>query len=199
MRKIALLLSSALLLIAADGAAAQGADSVEALTPGHRAIAFSLPEGGGASFGFWKVVSPRRSNGVFLTVATDYSHSSADTVSSSNTHVALTLGPRGRRYLVSTGRVLPFAESGLDVGAAYLRTRFPDPDGIGGPLSSTRWDLLADVDAGAGAEWFPTQRVSLAVSTGFRLSFQRSHQEGTTNWNVALRTFTSALTGQFYF
>ncbi len=49
--------------LAAPASAQLPGDTIDALTPGRRALAFNLPNGGGVGLGVWRVVAPNRARG----------------------------------------------------------------------------------------------------------------------------------------
>ncbi len=189
--------------LAAPTAAQTPGDSIDALTPGRRAYSLTthdLKNGGPAAIGIWRVVAPNRARGLVLDVSAGVTHQrfgpdSLPAFSTTESHLALALGPRFRRYIAPSRPVAPFVESGFDVGVGFTRG-----SGSGHPTI-----VAPGVGAaiGAGAEWFLLRRVSVAAQAGLRGDIHYDHVSASHDrqdtWAVSVGTFISALTLQLYF
>lgn len=199
----------ALCLMSSTGAAAQLApDSSDALVPGRRALAFTLPNGGGAGFGLWRVTAPDRARGFFVNLNLQWSHSGADGFSGTGSEVSLAAGPQRRHYAKIAGPVVPFVQSGLTLGGSYRwnTSTGPTPQS-GGTGHSVSGNLGAQL--ALGAEWFAFRRVSLEAHTGIGAGIGVSRgknspggqppQPASTSWGANVNTFASAFSLQLYF
>ncbi len=199
-------------LALAGTASAQTPDSsIEALTPGRRALSFNLPDGGGFGLGYWRVVAPDRARGFFVNANAHYvrnhhQQSGAPSASDDDFGTSISFGPQARRYFTHTSPVAPFIQSGVSLGASYNRA---SSQGVNGEESGHVWTASAGVSAGPGVEWFPLRRVSLAGQTGINASVL--YNRATTNagpgypgstsssWSLSASTFVSSLMLQVYF
>lgn len=195
------------LALAGSASAQDPENALDALMPGRRSFAFSahaLENGGQAGIGFWRVVTPDRARGLLLNVSSQVTHFGSENgfTPASDAQVSVTLGPRTRRYVRTATALLPFLESGLDLGVGYsLR------EGGGSPSSMHTWSPTLGATAGGGAQWFPLRRLSLAGQAGLRasVSYLHSSQSGgvtsssSNGWGASVTTFISALTLQIYF
>ena len=199
------------LALATSAAAQLPADTTDALTPGHRALAFNLPNGGGVGLGFWRVVAPDRARGFFVNLSTSYGHSDFGQVigpeqSGNSLRVSASVGPQLRRYFARAAPVAPFIQSGLSLGIGYDRQTSDNQ--AGGTNESHSWSGSAALTAGPGVEWFPARRVSVSGQTGVGVSGTYSRSSGSSggisqghnsSWGVSLSTFVSSLALQIYF
>jgi len=213
MRHLTTLVAFAGVLALAGSAAAQTPDSIEALTPGRRALSFNLPNGGGAGLGIWRMVAPDRARGFFVNFSAGYNHSASTppggTEQSGNSlHLAASVGPQVRRYLARRAPVAPYVQSGLSLGIGYQRQTLEPSQAGGASDESHSWSGNAGASVAAGVEWFPLRRVSLAGQTGVDVSGGYSRYSGTTggvseghgsSWSIGLGTFVSSLMLQIYF
>ena len=199
------------LAMAAPAAAQAPGDSIDALTPGRRALSFNLPNGGGVGLGIWRVVAPDRARGFFVNFSGSYGHSSyTDQVGNDNTgnsfRVSVSAGPQFRRYIGRTAPVAPFVQSGLSLGAGY--DRMSGRTAGGAEQENHGWSGTAAASLAGGVEWFPLRRVSLAGQTGVNLTggYGRSGgsvggvgQGHSASWSVGVSTFVSSLALAIYF
>ncbi len=191
----------AALALAVPAAAQIPGDTVNALTPGRRFYSLNaraLENGASGGFGIWRVLTPDRARGLVLNLSAGVTHDSfgPDSLQSSSTatDVSLNLGPRFRRYVAPAQAVAPFLESGFDVGIGYSHR-----SGSGSAHAITP---SVGASVGAGAEWFPLRRISVAGQAGLRADLSYWHVSASANhedgWRASLGTFISALAVQIY-
>ncbi len=200
----------AALALAAPAAAQTPGDTIEALTPGRRALAFALPNGGTVGFGEWHVIAPDRARGVFLNVHAFTTRqpgwSGTEGSRLTQSQVRVTIGPHVRRYVARSGRVAPFVESALGIGAAFGSFEEREPAGSpygGSPQNGHDWSALGELSTGIGAEWFPLRGLSVSGHVGFEadasLGKHFSEPGSMTIWNANVTTYSSGLMVQLYF
>ena len=183
----------AALLVALPAAGQQPSLEDEPWHPqwGDWSLSFFLPDGGGGGFGLWKQYRPNTALG--LTVNGRYARSTVDTPTGDLTgiHLAAAIGPALKRYWWRDGPVAPFLHSGLQ--GSYAVT-----DGGGGRV----WTMGGGLTFGVGADWFPTEGISIGGHAGIQGSYSWATNDAPgssdqSRW--ALDLFTSALTLQIYF
>jgi hypothetical protein len=190
-------------------AAPAPADSISgnSLQKGTWSLSFMLPGGGGSgAVGAWKMISPRTNLGVFAGLTVNRSESDVGTplgereVTDSRT--LLDVGVQAKRYVIDRDEVAPFLFGSASIGTAR-ETREDE----------TTYDVRNRVaqgtlTAGAGVEWFPVRRVSVAGYTGLSVHAGLSDSEqglsdgGDVTYDTTFLgagTFTSGLTLQIYF
>jgi hypothetical protein len=148
---------------------------------GQHAVSFALPNGGGATFGIRKMISPTMNAGLEVGLDLTRSHTSG----SSASHMeAVSVQPGVRIYKGAAGPVVPFLHLyGL---ASYQK-------------QASAWNLTGGVGAGLGAEWFAADHVSLAGYTGLMASMTHQHNTLTSHDYASLGSGTSGLVLTLYF
>ena len=189
------LLAALLCAGSARTAAAQSADTIEALTPGRRSISLSVPQGGGPVFGLWKVRNPSLNRGLLVTLGGDVLRENREDDVGDATVLGISLGPVARRYFNRSATIAPFVHSSAMIGGDYAKH--------GDSFIRETWSLSAALGLGIGAEWFPAKRASIAGHTGITASAvygrREINDEDSSLWSLGLRTFTSGITLQLYF
>jgi hypothetical protein len=151
-------LSAFLILTTTSPARAEEGES-RAIQKGRYSLAFSLPDGGGAQFGVWKMVSGRSNLGVNLGIDHQFQEETwgPDSArSSSGTQFwTFSLEPSIKRYLFLRDRVSPFLTAGLEGSYGWVAA---------GGLKE--YNRKATLLAGIGADWTPLRDVSIGASTG---------------------------------
>jgi hypothetical protein len=185
--KVAVVTAMALAAVAASPAAAQQAGSQNALQKGRRSISFSLPDGGGTSFGIWTMLSERTNLG--LNVGIEMQDSDAPDVEGWE----LQLAPAIKRYTRSLGPVTPFLYGEVNLGFG---------ESSQGANDVSNWGTGAF--GGLGVEWFPVRSVSIGGYTGIGLRYTSSEVDtpglpSDTRTDFRLSTATSGLSLQIYF
>jgi hypothetical protein len=173
------------------------------LQKGAWSLSFDAPAFGGgdpSSLGGWKMVGERTNLGVSVGIHTRNTESRSDSSGRDEITTGLMLGVEARRYVSPAREITPFATGGV---FAFL-SRFKQDYGAG---EGEQHVYGAGVSAGAGVEWFPVRRISLAGHTGVRLNVHRGesstdHGGGQRRgeergWDLS--TFTTALSLQIYF
>lgn len=216
MRNSAVTAAAAALLSLAAPARAQAvvvvtesADTLprSSLRKGTWSLSFALPgDGGSGSVGAWKMVSPRTNLGVFVGLTAARVESDVESPLGeqevTDSHTMLEVGVQAKRYVTHADEVAPFL-----FGAASMGTVREDRD------DETTFDrqnhvTQGNLAAGAGVEWFPVRRVSVAGYTGFSVhaGLSGSQQDlaagGEVKYDstfVSAGTFTSGLSLQIYF
>lgn len=180
--------------VTATPAAAQLADPPEQRWHpqwGDWSLSFHLPSGGGAGSGFWKQRSEHLALGLMVDGRVVFSDREDSLEGLSSSDLALSIGPALKRYWWREGPVSPFLHSGLS--GTYRRTE-------AGATAS--WRFGGRLSLGIGADWFPTEGVSIGGHTGLGASYlwtTRNDEFATDQTLFVLDLFTSALTLHLYF
>lgn len=175
-------LAVGLLLTAPAAAAAQDRAS-EALQPGRRMIALSLPSHG-TTAGFWVQRTTTLTRGIELTADFQHVDVSSSGPGQDRNRLSVVLSPIIKNFLArSHGAIAPYARAGVLIGYQREETATRQNDG---------W--LAGVEAGFGAEWFPVERISVGGWLGAAASYAGLYGD---HWSV--RTVAPRITGQIYF
>lgn len=151
--------------------------------PGSHAISFTIPSGGGGSFGYRTVRSANSSLGWNLTL--DGSWSSPSPLSSSSRSWRVGVGPDMRLYRSGRGPVRPFLYWAANV--------------FYGGGSSDTWSTGLGGGVGLGAEWFVAHSVSVSGATGIRAAWTHSHDVLGSTDTFGLGTFASSIALNLYF
>ncbi len=163
---------------------------------------FNLPEGGGAGLGAAHFITEQTNLGLDIVFA--YSSSEDERVSNDpdasrtrgSSRWEMRLSPEVRRYILPRRVVRPFLTAGLT--GAYASTNVDVTDGTS---QRTQWRTM--LEAGVGAEWFPTESVGFSGSTGIQAEYRRADQDDpegqgqSSRWRV--NAFRSALFLTLYF
>lgn len=170
---------------------------------GARALSFSLPDGAGGRFGYWRVRSEQAALGFFVGVHASHGVSEQGSTRFEGTELSVSLGPALRRYLYTGGTVLPFLQVSPSLGYGIYRRSVSDSRR---DREVTRHHLLGAVGGGAGVEWFPVRQVSVSGHTGAQLALQYGTSDvepedpegGPRDWRLRFDTFTSVLNVSLY-
>ena len=187
----------ALLLVAISPrlAAAQG-PAAATLVEGRRSIQLGGINGGAASFGFWKMRDARTNLGIVVNASLSGSRMSSDTSDAHSTSVGLNVnaGPELRRYTAIAGRVAPYGFVAGSVGASIQRAS-DETD------SETRWNAGLGARIGLGAEYFPTESLSIGgqMGLGAGLNVDPEPHDETTRWSFNIGTFGASIMAAIYF
>jgi hypothetical protein len=183
-------LSAFLILITASPALAQESDS-PTIQKGRHSLAFALPDGGGTSIGFWKMVSARSNLGLTLGINHEFRKSTVgpDTmrINFGSGFWAFSFGPSLKRYMAVHRSVSPFL--------------------LGSLAGDYRWSKgvytrAATLEVGLGADWTPLESISIGGSTGFgwtEAMTNRSDYGAPKQSASSFNTLVSALTLHLYF
>jgi hypothetical protein len=190
----------AALAIAAVGAPALTAQESPVPEKGTWTIGFVLPDGGGTSMGGWRMVSDR----VLLGLEVDFQSSDSDTeptegalaASSEFDEKNFTLGPRLKLYLGHKGPVASYLRFGGGIG--WSSDQQLSTNTI---REQTTYQLF--LRNSVGADWFPTEGISIGGYTGFQLTYFSARnvidELGITQETWAIATFRSQLGINFWF
>ena len=147
-------LSALLILVGVSPAQAEEGDS-RAIQRGRYSLAFTLPDGGGASFGVWKMISARSNLGLNLGINHEFRNTTAgpDTM---RFHYgtgfwSFSFGPSLKRYIAIHRSVSPYLLGSLE--GLYR-------------WSKHTYTRAATLQAGLGADWTPLESISIGGSTG---------------------------------
>lgn len=158
-----------------------------ALERGRRSISFTLPGGGGTSFGLWTMLSDRTNLG--LNARLEIDRRDAPDVDA----WAVELAPAIRRYVRALGPVMPFLYADVSIG-------------FGGQAQPAGDEsvLALGTFGGIGVEWFPVRSVSIGGYTGIGLDYTSTELDpvvggSQSSSRLTLRTATSQLGIQIYF
>lgn len=153
---------------------------------GSHGISFSLPSGGGASFGIRKMLSASTNGGIDLSLGVNHAKTETGGVSNSATTTSVSVRPGARLYHASAGPVAPFLH-------LYGLVSY-----VNGP--NDMWTLGGGAGVGVGAEWFPLEHMSISGYTGLDAMVEHEHDTGgTTADQTVLRAATSGLSLNLYF
>jgi hypothetical protein len=162
--------------------AAAHAQSPTALQQGRTSIAFTLPNSGGEDIGLWKFTNDRTNVGLDLGFGYASIHDAGSTASAHQWH--LNAGPAIKKYFNATTHVAPFGRFGVSGGYFH---------------APSEHHVTVGAQAGLGADWFPTDQISIGGYTGLQANLNRVQQSGRTRNNWDAGTFLSALTLHIYF
>jgi hypothetical protein len=187
-------LSAFLVLTTTSPARAEEGGS-RAIQKGRYSLAFSLPDGGGAQFGVWKMVSGRSNLGVNLGVDHRFDEETwgPDSARSrtGNLFWTFSLQPSMKRYLFVRDPVSPFLSMALKGSYGWEES---------GPLR--RFTRSATLSAGLGADWTPLRDLSIGASTGIDWTegmSSRNDPDATKDQISIFGTRTGSLTLHLYF
>lgn len=180
--------------LSASAAAAQEADREEPWHPdwGDWSVAFDLPEGGGAGFGFWIMSGENVALG--LRADGSYGLHREETVDGEleRTVMRASFGPAFKRYWWTGGPVAPFFRLGAE--GTYSRVQSEG--------SPSEWRLGAGASLGLGADWFPAEGISIGGHTGVQGQYQWTTDDDEAAddlTSIIGSLFTSGLTLHLYF
>jgi hypothetical protein len=186
-----------------------GAQRETPFPAGAWSLSFSLPSGGGASLGVFKLVGPRTNLGLDVVVG---AFSSSDDISFSDgrpaeqrsqTDFDLAFVPSVRQYVGVHRTIAPYIHGNLLFGYNYENF-----ETVIGTASTTRNTVYQyAIGAGVGVEWTPLERISVGGHTGVRFSyFDRGSETGSpagtsqvSGSATRFETFVSSLVLQLYF
>lgn len=190
---------------------AQVAADAEKMAPspavGARSLAFTLNGNGSATLGFWRMKSETKNVGWEIRLDASQSGGSSEPkegsgAENSATDIVVTLGPSFRRYVQVGQPVVPFVQTGVDVGFSYSRNRTEILSDSG---EKRVWREHATQLRGviaAGLEWFPVEQMSVEAYTGVQSTVgyswaSRPDSKGS-GWSVGLGTFTTGVRFRIY-
>jgi len=166
-----------------------------AIAKGRYSLAFSLPEGGGAQFGVWKMISDRSNLGVNLGIDHRFDEETwgPDSARSraGNLFWTFSLQPSLKRYMFVRDPVSPFLALALKGSYGWNES---------GPYR--RFTRSATLSAGLGADWAPLRDVTIGGSAGLEWTegmSQRNDFEATKDKSSVFGTKTGSLTLHLYF
>jgi hypothetical protein len=184
-------LSVFLVVGAAAGPALGENEGSRAIQKGRWSIAISLPDGGGTTFGAWKMVSGRSNVGVDIGAA--YARYKNSSVGSPNQYTIsrwnISLQPSIKRYLSLHQSVSPYLLGAIR-GEYGWSKQTPN---------SKSFSRGAGATLGLGADWTPLEAVSLGAHTGLDLFLGSSSQDNQRFETGAFGTLDSGLTMHVYF
>ncbi len=187
----------AMLLVAiSPRLAAAQSPAAATLVEGRRSIQMGGINSGGAAFGFWRMRDARTNLGIVLDANFSGSRISSDTSDAHSTGIGLNLGggPELRRYTAIGGRVAPYGFLAGRVGGSIQRQSTEDE-------SDTRWSAGIAARIGLGAEYFPTESLSIGgqMGVGAGLNVDPEPQDETTRWSFNVGTFGASIMAAIYF
>lgn len=152
---------------------------------GSYGISFNLPEGGGGGFGFRRMLSPRKSVGVDVTLGYSWQRTEDGGVSETRTFKGVGVGSDLRYYRRARGPVVPFLEVGGALG-------YSDP-------ADDSWSTSLRGNFDLGVEWLPLDGMSISGSTGVGALWGHSKSQGRTHDDLVLNASRSVLQLTLYF
>ena len=178
------------------------------LPAGAWSLSFSLPSGGGASLGVWKLVGDRTNLGLDVGVR---SVSTSDALNFddgrpseklTSSDLGLAIEPSIRQYIATYRTLAPYIHGSLLFAYSSL-----DAETVSQQATTVRKTYEYGIGAGIGVEWAPLERFSVGGHTGVRFSYQdrssvNSSPSGTSVQDgsaTAFDTFVSSLVVQLYF
>jgi len=183
-------LSAFLVLTATSSARAEEGES-RAIQKGRYSVALSLPDGGGTSFGIWKMIAARSNLGLTLGINHEFRRATdgPDTLrdESGGGFWSVSFGPSLKRYLVVHRSVSPFLLGSLS--GSYLWSK-----GLYRRAATLAWGL--------GADWTPLESMSIGGSTGISWTEAMESRSDFGAPKLSTSTFNtlaSALTLHLYF
>jgi len=184
----------AVLLALAGGARADEGES-RAIARGRWSLAFSLPDGGGAQFGVWKMVSGRSNLGLNLGIAHQFQEETWGPDSArgraGTVFWTFSLQPTLKRYLLLREYVSPYLTAALEGTYGWISA-----GGI------KEYNRNATLLAGFGADWTPLRDVSIGASTGIKWTegISSDNDAAATKHRISVfDTQTGSLTLHLYF
>ena len=195
------------LLVAAPAAAQETPQSLP-MPEGAWSLSFSLPSGGGASLGVWKLVGARTNLGLDIGVR---SVSTSDNLrfddgrpqeEISSSDLGFAIEPSIRQYIAVYRTIAPYIHGNLVFGYSKV-----DAETASQQATTTRKQYEYGIGAGIGVEWAPLERFSIGGHTGVRFSYidrssvnrspaGTSVQDGSV---TVFDTFVSSLVVNLYF
>ena len=187
----------ALLLVAiAPGDGIAQGPAAATLVEGRRSIQLGGIDDGAASLGFWRMRDARTNLGIVVDADLSGSRISSDTSDAHSTSIGLgvNVGPEIRRYTSLAGRVAPYGFLAGSVGASLQRHSSEDD-------SDTRWAAGVGGRIGLGAEYFPTESLSIGgqMGVGASLNVDPEPADDVTRWSFDVGTFGASITAAIYF
>lgn len=194
-------LSTILLLGVAAGVAFGESEGSRVIQKGRWSLAFTLPDGGGATFGVWKMASTRSNLGLNIGVNHDRGWFSSGPDSAEYTQDRsfwnFSLQPSIKRYLALGENVSPyfFGAVGGAYGwgkSAYSSPRYPSP-----PQKS--YNRSASLRLGLGVDWTPLDDISVGAFTGLNWTEAGSDDGSSKHGHSEFNTEITRLTMHVYF
>lgn len=178
------------------------------LPAGAWSLSFSLPSGGGASLGVWKLVGPRTNLGLDIGVR---SVSSSDNLrfddgrpseELNSSDLGLAIEPSIRQYITAYRTLAPYIHGRLLFAYSSI-----DAETVSQQSTTVRKTYEYGIGVGIGVEWAPLERFSIGGHTGVRFSYLdrssvNSSPAGTSVQDgsaTIFDTFVSSLVVQLYF
>jgi len=178
------------------------------LPEGAWSLSFSLPSGGGASLGVWKLVGARTNLGLDIGVR---SVSTSDNLrfddgrpsqEFNSSDLGLAIEPSIRQYIATFRTLAPYIHGNLLFSYSSL-----DAETVSQQATTVRKTYQYGIGLGIGVEWAPLERFSIGGHTGVRFSYlDRSNVDsspaGTSvqdGHSTTFDTFVSSLVLQLYF
>jgi len=166
-----------------------------AIAKGRYSLAFTLPDGGGAQFGVWKMISGRSNLGVNLGIDHTFNEETwgPDSARSrtGNLFWTFSLQPSLKRYMFVRDPVSPFLSMAFKGSYGWNES---------GPYR--RFTRSAKLSAGLGADWAPLRDVTIGGSAGLEWTegmSQTNDSEATKDKISIFGTRTGSLTLHLYF
>jgi len=188
---LALVLSFACPVWAEGGAS----DPSPTIAKGRWSLAFTLPDGGGAQFGVWKMVSARSNLGIDLGIDHAFAEVTWGPDSARSRTGSLfwtfSLQPSIKRYLFLRERVSPFVTAALKGSYGWAESG-----------RQRQFNRKATLSAGVGADWTPLRDVSVGANTGVEWTEGMSNENDfyATKHKISIfDTHTGSLTLHLYF
>jgi len=152
---------------------------------GSYGVSFSIPEGGGSSFGVRKMISPTSNAGVNVQFGFRWVDPGPVNAPDDKTRLTLGLSPDVRLYRGQTRPVVPFVEVSAQASYSEIGTE-AKIYGVG-------------AGAGLGVEWFPTVRVSVSGSVGLNAGYSSLNSPDDERTIFSVGTARSNLMFNLYF
>lgn len=178
------------------------------LPAGAWSLSFSLPSGGGASLGIWKLVGPRTNIGLDLGIRTT---STSDNVrfddgrpgqEFKSSDVGFAIEPSIRQYITAYRTLAPYIHGNLLFSYSSV-----DAETVELQQTTERKTYGYGIGVGIGVEWAPLERFSIGGHTGVRFSYLDRSSVNSSPAGVSrsdgsatiFDTFVSALVVALYF
>ncbi len=204
------LISLALLTVTAPAAFGQGEAEAQPLPlpAGAWSLSFSLPSGGGASLGVWKLIGSRTNLGLDIglrTVSTSDRQRLDDGTPMqefNSSSVGIAIEPSIRQYIATYRTLAPYIHGNLLFSYSSL-----DAETVSQQATTERTTYEYGIGVGIGVEWAPLERFSIGGHTGVRFSYQDRNSVDASPVGTRLQsgsattfdTFVSSLVVQLYF
>jgi len=194
-------LSVILLLGVAAGAAFGENEGSRVIQKGRWSLAFTLPDGGGATFGIWKMASTRSNLGLNIGVNHDrrwYSSGPGSATYTEDTSFwKFSLQPSIKRYLALRENVSPYLFGAVGGAYGWGKSTYSSPAYPALPPDKS-YNRSASLRLGLGVDWTPLDDISIGAFTGLNWTeggldgsgYSESSRNGYSGFNTEITRLT---------